>query len=109
MDRKIMDHYEKLTDHTDRAIYVKLVEKRRNFLHTESMVFAYSLRPKNILQNRMVGIDRVVTIRHLRKYGSVFYTNVEEFEIFNSKLNSYLSEFVTMKDERKSELFGVTT
>ena len=55
----------------------------------------------------MVGTDRGDTIRHLRKYDSVFYPDVEEFEIFNSKLNSYLSEFVTMKDERKSELFGV--
>ena len=102
-----MDHYEKLTDPTDRAIYVKLVEKRRNFLHTESMGFAYILRPKNTLQNRMEGTDRGDTIRHLRKYDSVFYPDME-FEIFNSKLNSYLSEFVTMNDERKSEFFLVT-
>ena len=95
-----MDHYEKLTDPTDRTKYVKLVEKRRSFLHTESMGFAYILRPKNILQNRMVG-----TVRHLRKYGSVFNPDVEEFETFNSKLNSYLSEFVTMNDEKKSEYF----
>ena len=102
-----MDHYEKLTDPADRAMYVKLVEKRRKFLHTESMGFAYILRPKNTLQNRMVGTDRGDTIRHLRTYDSVFYPDVEEFEIFNSKLNSYLSEFVTMKDERRSGLFGV--
>ena len=53
----------------------------------------------------MVGTERVDSIRHLRKYGSVFNPDVEEFETFNSKLNSYLSEFVTMNDERKSEFF----
>ena len=45
-----MDHYEKLTDPTDRTKYVKLVEKRRNFLHTESMGFAYILRPKTLFR-----------------------------------------------------------
>ena len=73
--------------------YRELVLERWNFLHTESMGFAYLLSPKTRGGEDMIQDDRKDTINQLKKYINVFFQDAEKRNAGVRELTTFLASF----------------
>ena len=110
----VYSYFLKLTAHyatfpaADKKLYTELVEKRWNFIHTESMGFSFILTPRNTESSDMVGTDRLDTIQQLRKYAKNLFVEENADVAFNRELNNFLSQFTLMDPQTKKEYFEMT-
>ena len=71
----------------------EVVQNRWNFLHTESMGFAYLLSPATKGGEDMVHNDRSDTIKQLKSYINVFFTAENDRNFATEDLEKYLSKY----------------
>lgn len=84
-----------------KARVTDLLKEAWNFMHTESMGFAFILAPKN-LGKSMLDTDFEDTIEQFEKYCSAFYRNDEEkVKLAKEQLHKYFSDYHAMSDEKQ--------
>jgi hypothetical protein len=86
----------------------EIVKDRWNFIHTESMGFAYLLSPQS-LKKKWAANDKAATKGQLKQYISVFYEgNDEAIERCRGELDTYLTNMVNLPYVLEEEFLSLS-
>ena len=86
----------------------KIVTDRWNFLHTESMGYAYLLSLSSKGGADMVHTDRLDTIDQLKNYFKVYFTSEDEQNQATEELERFLAKFVLESSPNGAEVNPLT-
>lgn len=112
----VYDYFKRLNDSFDNiegiddgmAVELKeIVSTRWNFIHTESMGFAYLLSPKSG-NKQWVSQDKVATKKQLKNYISVFYSDEDDIKKCNIELTNYLTDMGNLSECLEEEYFSLS-